>query len=54
MANEVLSNIEKRELYDKYGIDGLKEGGGRGGPGGFGDIFEHFFGGAGGGRPSQK
>jgi DnaJ family protein A protein 2 len=29
-AYEVLSNPEKRELYDKYGVDGLKEGGGPG------------------------
>jgi DnaJ family protein A protein 2 len=39
-ANEVLSNPEKREIYDKYGIDGLREGGG----GGF-DPFEGLFGG---------
>ena len=30
-AYEVLSNAEKRETYDRYGIDGLKEGGGGGG-----------------------
>lgn len=23
-AHEVLSNAEKRELYDKYGLEGLK------------------------------
>ena len=28
-ANDVLSNKDKREIYDKYGEDGLKEGGGR-------------------------
>lgn len=44
MAYEVLSNEEKRSTYDKYGMDGLKDGGG---PGGFEDIFGHFFGGGG-------
>ena len=31
MAYEVLSNAEKRELYDKHGEQGIKEGGGGGG-----------------------
>ena len=35
-AYEVLSDKEKRELYDKYGEDGIKEGGGGGHPG---DLF---------------
>ncbi|KAI4356676.1 hypothetical protein L6164_000681 [Bauhinia variegata] len=46
-AYEVLSDPEKRELYDQYGEDALKEGmGGGGGPfhNPF-DIFESFFGG---------
>ena len=30
-AYEVLSNADKRETYDRYGLQGLKEGGG--GPG---------------------
>ncbi|KAK1400747.1 Chaperone protein dnaJ 3 [Heracleum sosnowskyi] len=48
-AYEVLSDPEKREVYDEYGEDALKEGmGGGGGPGHnpF-DIFESFFGGGG-------
>lgn len=52
LAHEVLSNPEKREIYDQYGEEGLREGGG-GGPGGFGDIFDLFgMGGRGGGKPS--
>jgi curved DNA-binding protein CbpA len=45
-AYEVLSDPEKREMYDQYGEDALKEGMGGGGPGHnpF-DIFESFFGG---------
>ena len=30
-AYEVLSNPDKRETYDRYGLQGLKEGGGGGG-----------------------
>src|SRR5680860_512146 len=50
-AYEILSDPEKRNIYDTYGHDGLR-GGGTGGPFGgggaftdFGDIFETFFGG---------
>jgi DnaJ family protein A protein 2 len=50
-AHEVLSNPEKREIYDKYGLEGLKNGGGGGG---MGDIFDMFFGGRGGGRRASK
>lgn len=45
-AYEVLSNPEKRDVYDRYGLEGLKEGGGSGGGNPF-DIFETFFGGGG-------
>lgn len=47
-AYEVLSDKEKRDIYDKYGEDGLKEGGGGGG-----DPFDLFsmFGGGGRGGP---
>lgn len=45
-AYEVLSDPEKREVYDQYGEDALKEGMG---PGAGGhdpfDIFQSFFGG---------
>lgn len=42
-AHEVLSDPEKRKLYDKYGLEGLKNGGGGEGM----DIFDMFFGGGG-------
>ncbi|KAI4831073.1 hypothetical protein KUCAC02_002674 [Chaenocephalus aceratus] len=42
-AYDVLTNPEKKELYDRYGEQGLREGGG-GGPG-MDDIFSHIFGG---------
>jgi len=47
MAYEILSNPEKRRLYDQAGEQGIKEGGG-GGPGvNPMDIFDMFFGGGG-------
>ncbi|MBA2662127.1 MAG: molecular chaperone DnaJ [Bradymonadaceae bacterium] len=61
-AYEVLSNAEKRALYDRFGHEGLRGGGGGGGHAGFSsmdDIFSQFgdifgdmfgFGGGGGGR----
>jgi len=49
MAYEVLSNEDKRRIYDQHGEQGIKEGGG----GGFShnpmDIFDMFFGGGMGG-----
>ena len=64
-AYEVLSDPEKRQIYDQYGEDGLKEGGMGGGGGGSPfDIFEAMFGGnpfgpgggggRGGGRQRQR
>ncbi|KAK9983852.1 hypothetical protein SO802_033377 [Lithocarpus litseifolius] len=48
-AYEVLSDSEKRNIYDRYGEDGLKQhaasGGGRGGGMNMQDIFRQFFGG---------
>ena len=49
MAYEVLSDPDKREIYDEFGEQGIKEGTGRGG-GGFTsptDLFNMFFGGGG-------
>ncbi|KAG0684094.1 Type I HSP40 co-chaperone [Pichia californica] len=47
-AYEILSDSEKRDLYDQYGEQGLN-GGGMGGMGGMdpSDIFSQFFGGGG-------
>jgi len=55
-AYEVLSDEEKRKIYDRYGEDGLKQhqqgGGGRGGGHPF-DMFNSFFGGGFGGGFGQ-
>jgi len=52
-AHEILTNPEKRETYDKYGLEGLKDGG-AGGMDPF-DIFGSIFGGGrGGGRGGQQ
>jgi DnaJ family protein A protein 2 len=55
-AYEILSNPEKKELYDKYGLEGIKEGGG-GGMDPFESLFGGMFGGGrrgGGGKPQAK
>ncbi|XVF33581.1 hypothetical protein REPUB_Repub17cG0180400 [Reevesia pubescens] len=54
-AYEVLSDPEKRDIYDQYGEDALKEGMGGGGPHNPFDLFESFFGGGafGGGGSSR-
>ncbi|KAL7748635.1 DnaJ- protein scj1 [Sorochytrium milnesiophthora] len=60
-AYEVLSDDEKRQVYDRYGEEGLKQNQAGGGGGGFHDafdIFQHFggfgFGGGGGNNPFQQ
>jgi DnaJ-class molecular chaperone len=45
-----LSNPEKRQLYDDYGEEGVKNGGAPGGSG-FGGLFDMF--GMGGGRKTS-
>jgi molecular chaperone DnaJ len=51
-AYEILNDADKRQVYDRYGHDGLKRGGQSPNFDGFGsisDLFEAFFGGGGGG-----
>lgn len=40
-ANEILSDPEKRKIYDKYGLEGLRN---SDSSGGMNDIFDMFFG----------
>ncbi len=60
-AYQILSDDDKRAMYDRYGFDGISRGGG-GGPGfsnvedifsAFGDLFGDFFGGGRGGQKRQ-
>jgi DnaJ-class molecular chaperone len=56
-AYEVLSDQDKRDVYNRHGEEGLKKhesGSGGGGGGGFDDMFSHFFGGGGGGRRGSE
>ena len=52
-AYEILSNDEKKNTYDRFGYEAVKEGGGGGGHNPH-DIFENIFGGMGGRRHREE
>lgn len=52
-AYEILFDKEKRDVYDKYGMEGIEKGAG-GHPGGMDDIFSMFTGGHPGGGQKRK
>lgn len=59
VAYETLRDPDRRRRYDAYGSEGAKMGAGGGDPfgfagGGFGDIFDAFFGGGGGGFTTRR
>ncbi len=62
-AYEILTDAQKRQMYDQYGHAAFEQGGGGGGHGGhgqgdfgdiFGDVFGDIFGGGGGRRQSRQ
>lgn len=52
-AYEILFDKDKRDIYDKHGMDGIEKGMGAGG-GGMDDIFSMFAGGGRGGPPDKR
>ena len=51
-AHEILSDKEKRDIYDKHGMEGIEKG--VGGAGGMDDIFSMFMGGGGPGGGQKR
>ena len=51
-AYEILSDKDKRETYDKYGMEGIEKG--AGGAQGMDDIFSMFMGGGRGGPAAKQ